>query len=207
MLFRSPPGRGRPAELRSWRRPTAGTGFFCFSCSIPPFRHMVGLSQTEPYHRRREKSNTIGRQWWARNRQLSARRRHWGQGIAPASCANVLLRDACALAAPRRRGPWPRQWRGFFQWKIDFICWDENGVTTETGMERFFSMQFLPPAGCNRFTSFSVKGEIGCQSYTLFSRFFKKAVPRYMDRQGVTHDPLPSALRPIRWCVWPLIHA
>jgi len=39
--------------------------------------------------------------------QLSARRRHWGQGISPASCANVHLRDACALTAPDGEGLGP----------------------------------------------------------------------------------------------------
>lgn len=34
-----------------------------------------------------------------------------------------------------------------------------------------------------------------------------RAIPRYMDRQGVTHNPLPSALPRIRWRVWSLIHA
>ncbi len=46
------------------------------------------------------KSKTIGR-------QLSARRRHWGQGISPTSCANVHLRDACALTAPGGEGLGP----------------------------------------------------------------------------------------------------
>ena len=30
---------------------------------------MVGLSQTEPYHRRQGKSNTIGRQPWGNDEQ------------------------------------------------------------------------------------------------------------------------------------------
>ena len=35
----------------------------------------------------------------------------------------------------------------------------------------FFSMQFLPPVRCYRFTLFSIKRDAGCQSYTLFLRF------------------------------------
>lgn len=35
----------------------------------------------------------------------------------------------------------------------------------------FFSMQFLPPVRCYRFTLFSVKRNAGCQSYTLFLHF------------------------------------
>jgi len=46
------------------------------------------------------KSRAIGR-------QLSAHRRHWGQGISPASCVNVHLRDACALTAPGGEGLGP----------------------------------------------------------------------------------------------------
>ena len=43
--------------------------------------------------------------------KVTARRRHWGQGISPASGVLTSKRYACAPSPPGRRGPQPRRWR------------------------------------------------------------------------------------------------
>ena len=103
-----PPGQVWPAGPQSWFRQEAGTGFFCFS-SIPPFRNMVGLVQTEPYHMAGG-ANTICRHFYpcwiavTHQRYSAGIERH---PVVGGSCRSTGIVDADLLHAGDSIGPGP----------------------------------------------------------------------------------------------------
>ena len=91
--------------------------------------------------------------------QFSVRRRHWGQGIPPASAQNVHFCYACALTASGGEGLSPARGGAFPSGKLI----EKGGrsrplVRKDTTLIRSRLWQTVF-AGCDRFTLFSPKRE------------------------------------------------